>query len=215
MVERVAWIDASAGASGALLLGALVDAGVPIGVMAEAIEKVATGDRLHEERVPLDGESATRCRVEVEEITVARSWRDVEALLAGAGLHEDVRSLAHDVFARLAETEGHVQRPPAEDVDLSDEGSPQAIAEVVGVCAAVAHLGIRRVVVSPGPAVLERCTPVVAALLTTLADDWGPQPEMTVAAEGVGVGPPDSEGQLLRLAVGESGPGRHESLGEG
>ena len=50
MVERVAWVDASAGASGDLLLGALVDAGVPIGVLAEAVEKVAAGD-LYEERV--------------------------------------------------------------------------------------------------------------------------------------------------------------------
>ena len=66
MVERVAWVDASAGASGDLLLGALVDAGVPIGVLAEAVEKVATGD-LYEERVHRGGVAATCCRVDVED----------------------------------------------------------------------------------------------------------------------------------------------------
>ena len=151
MAERVVWVDASAGASGDLLLGALVDAGVPIGVLAEAIEKVAVGE-LHEERVQRGGVAATCCRVEVEDIAEQRSWREIEALLAGAGLHEDVRSLAHDVFARLAEAESRVQGLPAEDVLLHDVGSPQAIAEVVGVCAGVVHLGARRLVVSPGPA---------------------------------------------------------------
>jgi uncharacterized protein (DUF111 family) len=203
MTERVAWVDASAGASGDLLLGALVDAGVPIGVLADAIAKVAAGD-LHEERVHHGGVAATCCRVEVEDIWEQRTWRDIEVLLAGAGLHEDVRSLAHDVFARLAEAESGVQGLPAEDVHLHDVGSAQTIAEVVGVCAGVVHLGIRRLVVSQGPADLELRTPIAAALLTTLADDWGPQPAMAVSGEGVGAAWGDPEGHLLRLSVGES-----------
>ena len=213
MVERVAWVDASAGASGDLLLGALVDAGVPIGVLAEAIEKVAVGE-LHEERVQRGGGAATCCRVEVEDIEDPRSWRGVEALLAGAGLHEDVRSLAHDVFARLAEAEGRAQGVSAEDVHLSDVGSPQAIAEVVGVCAGVVHLRARRLVVSPGPAALELSTPIGSALLTTLADDWGPQPAMTVSDAGVGAASGEPEGPVLRLSVGERHPGRDAKLGE-
>ena len=85
------------------------------------------------------GVAATCCRVDVEDIAEQRTWPDIEALLAGAGLHEDVRSLAHDVFARLAEAEGRVQgcRPRT---CTSDVASPQAIAEVVGVCAGVVHL---------------------------------------------------------------------------
>ena len=203
MAERVLWLDAAAGASGDLLLGALIDAGVPVGVLAEAIEKVAVGV-LHEERVRLGDESATRCRVEVQDIAEQRGWRDIELLLAGAGLHEDVRSLAHDVFARLAEAESSVQGLPAEEVLLHDAGSPQAVAEVVGVCAGVVHLGAGRTVVSPGPAELELRTPIDAALMTTLADDWGPQPTMAVSAAGIGTTWGDPEGHLLRLAVGES-----------
>jgi uncharacterized protein (DUF111 family) len=212
MVERVAWVDAPAGASGDLLLGALVDAGVPIGVLAEAIEKVAVGE-LHEERVQRGGVAGTCCRVEVE-VEDPRSWREIEALLAGAGLHEDVRSLAHDVFARLAEAEGRAQGVSAEAVHFSDVGSPKAIAEVVGVCAGVVHLRVRRLVASPGPAALELSTPIGSALLTTLADDWGPEPEMTVSDAGVGATSGEPEGPLLRLSVGESHPRRHAKLGE-
>src|SRR5687768_8557493 len=126
MAERVVWVDASSGASSDLLLAALVDAGVPLGVMAEAIEKVAVGGRLHEARVRRDGASATSCRVEVEDIAEQRSWREIEMLIAGAGLHEDVRALAHDVLARLAEAESRVQGRAAEEVHPHDVG-PQAI----------------------------------------------------------------------------------------
>ena len=213
MVERVAWLDAPSGASGPLLLAALVDAGVPIGVMAEAIEKVATNGRLREERVQRDGVAATCCQVDVEDTVEPPTWPATEALLAGAGLHENVRSMAHDVFARLAETESQAQGLPTEDVHF-DVASPQAIAEVVGVCAGVRHLEILRLVVAPGPAVLEQSTPIGAALLTALADDWGEQPAMAVSDVGIGAECEPDGSDLVRLSVGEGDPLRHESLGE-
>lgn len=214
MAERVAWVDASSGATGNLLLAALVDAGVPVGVLAEAIEKVASGARLREERVQRDGVAATCCQVDVEDTVEPPTWPATEALLAGAGLHEDVRSLAHDVFARLAETESRAQGLPAEDV-LFDVTSPQAIAEVVGVCAGVVHLEILRLVVAPGPAVLEQSTPVGAALLTALADDWGELPAMAVSGGGIGAECEPETSVLLRLSVGEADRRHPESLGEG
>ena len=147
--QRMAWIDASSGASGDMLLGALASAGVPLGVMAEAVEKVRPGEVwLVEEQVQRGGFVATRCHVEIEDTEQHRTWRDIERLLAGAGLHEDVRSLAHDVFARLAEAEGRVHGMEAEDVYFHEVGALDAIADVVGVCAGMVHLGLERIVVS-------------------------------------------------------------------
>jgi uncharacterized protein (TIGR00299 family) protein len=245
----IAWVDASSGASGDMLLGALADAGVPLGVMAEAVEKVAPGlVTLHEERVQRAGFAATRCQVVVQDDQPHRTWRDIELLLAGAGLHEDVRSLAHDVFARLAEAEGRAHGIAADDVHFHEVGALDAIADVVGVCAGMVHLGLERLVVSevsvgggtvetehgrlpvPPPAVvellrgvpssggpvdLELCTPTGAALLTTLADEWGSQPAMSVSRVGVGAGRRDPEGQanVLRLLVGSSGVARSSATG--
>ncbi len=237
---RVAWVDASSGASGDMLLGALAGAGVPVGVMADAVDKVAPGQvRLDVEQVRRGGFAATRCRVEVADDAPHRTWREVERLLAEAGLHEDVRSLAHDVFARLAEAEGRVHGVPAEEVHFHEVGALDAIADVVGVCAGIEHLALDRITVSPlsvgggtvdtehgrlpvpppavvellrgvpssgGPVLLELCTPTGAALLTTLADTWGPQPAMAVGEVGVGAGGRDPAGHanVLRLLVGVS-----------
>ncbi|MDV6010917.1 nickel pincer cofactor biosynthesis protein LarC [Haloechinothrix sp. LS1_15] len=69
------------------------------------------------------------------------------------------------------------------------------------------------------PAEMELCTPTGAALLTTLAARWGPPPECTPRAIGVGAGTadPDSHPNLLRVLLGESsaagaGHWREESL---
>jgi uncharacterized protein (DUF111 family) len=52
---------------------------------------------------------------------------------------------------------------------------------------------------------MELCTPTGAAILTTVATAWGPQPEMTTKGIGVGAGGRDPEGHtnVLRLLVGE------------
>ncbi len=248
---RTAWIDASSGASGDMLLGALVDAGASIGVLAEAVDRVAPGQvRLSEERVSRHGFAATRCHVEVADDAPHRTWRDVERLVNEAGLHEDVRSLAHDVFARLAEAEALVHGTDPADVHFHEVGALDAIADVVGVCAGVVQLGLDRVVVSPvsvgggtvdtehghlpvpppavvellrgvpsrgGPVDLELCTPTGAALLRTLADDWGSQPAMAVSHVGVGAGGRDPAGHanVLRLLVGTTDDQPGPSTGRG
>jgi uncharacterized protein (TIGR00299 family) protein len=62
-----------------------------------------------------------------------------------------------------------------------------------------------------GPGAAESCTPTGAALLTTIADAWGPQPAMTVDSVGIGAGgrDPDTHANVLRLLVG-SNPGRDD-----
>jgi uncharacterized protein (DUF111 family) len=70
---------------------------------------------------------------------------------------------------------------------------------------AVAEL-LRGVPSYAGPVEMELCTPTGAALLTSHATTYGPQPAMTVTDIGVGAGRRDPEGHanLLRLFVGVS-----------
>jgi uncharacterized protein (TIGR00299 family) protein len=146
----IGWVDASSGASGDMLLGALVGVGVPLGVIADAVEKVAPEHvAFAPETVSRNGLAATRCHVEVADSTTHRTWGDVRELLATAGLHEDVRVLAHDTFDRLATAEAAVHGTSPDEVHFHEVGALDAIADVVGVCAGLAHLGLSRLVVSP------------------------------------------------------------------
>ena len=246
------WIDASSGASGDMLLGALVGAGVPVEVLQAAVDTIAPEPvTLRVERVSRNGFAATRCHVEIADSVQHRSWRDIRDLLARVGLADEVRDLASRAFERLAVAEATVHGGDPLDVHFHEVGALDAIADVVGVCAGFVELwsrgtaATRDVVVSPvavgsgtvrgahgtlpvpppavaellrgvpsyaGPAgapAMELCTPTGAALLTTLATSWGPQPPMTTGAIGVGAGGRDPEGHanVLRLLVGAAGVG--------
>ena len=234
----IGWVDAGSGASGDMLLGALLGAGVPVEVITEAVAAVAPEHvALKPEAVTRNGFAATRCHVEVADSSTHRTWKDVAGLLTDATLDDGVRRRAHAAFQRLAAAEATVHGTSADDVDFHEVGALDAIADVVGVCAGLEHLGLTELVVSPiavgsgtidgahgtmpvpppavaellrgtpsyaGPVAMELCTPTGAALLTSAATSYGPQPPMAVHSIGIGAGGRDPQGHanVLRLFVG-------------
>jgi uncharacterized protein (TIGR00299 family) protein len=179
----IGWLDLSAGASGDMLLGALVDAGVPLDVPAAAIVALPVEEiRLDTESVTRHGLGATRVHVHAPGSLHHRTWPDVRALLEEATLAPAVRDGALAVFQRLAVAEGRVHRISPDEVHFHEVGALDALADVVGVVAGFEHLGLSRlsagpvalgsgsargahgVVPIPGPAVLEllQGIPVVA-----------------------------------------------------
>lgn len=138
------WVDATAGASGDMLLGALVGAGVDVAVLQRAVDAVAPEPvTLRVEQVRRNGFAATRCHVEIEDSVHHRSWRDVRALLLAADLAEEVRDRALRTFERLAVAEARVHGADPMDVSFHEVGALDAIADVVGVCAGFAELAAR------------------------------------------------------------------------
>ena len=150
------WIDASSGASGDMLLGALLGAGVPVEVLQGAVDAIAPEPvALRVERVSRNGFAATRCHVEIADSVQHRTWRGIRDLLAAADLEDEVRRLATRTFERLAQAEAEVHGSDPLDVHFHEVGALDAIADVVGVCAGFVHLWSREarptndVVVSP------------------------------------------------------------------
>jgi pyridinium-3,5-bisthiocarboxylic acid mononucleotide nickel chelatase len=238
----IGWVDASSGASGDMLLGALVGAGVPLEVLQRAVTAVAPEPvTLTVSTVTRNGFAATRVEVPVADSTTHRTWRDIREALRVADLDGGVRTRATATFRRLAEAEAAVHGSSPDDVHFHEVGALDAIADVVGVCAGLEHLALEELVVSPvavgsgrvrsahgdlpvpPPAVVELlrgvpsqagpgrghagelCTPTGAALLTSSATSYGPQPGMEVDVVGVGAGgrDPDTHANVLRLLVGE------------
>ncbi|HYO38744.1 MAG TPA: nickel pincer cofactor biosynthesis protein LarC [Nocardioidaceae bacterium] len=183
------WVDASSGASGDMLLGALLDVGVPVDVLEAAVRAVAPEDvSLQVERVDRRGFAATRCHVRVADTSTSRTWPDVAALLAAATLDERVRARAHTAFERLAAAEAAVHGTTTDDVHFHEVGALDAIADVVGVSAGLAHLGMEQLVVSP------------VAVGSGHVD----------GAHGVLPVPPPAVAELLRGVPSYAGPGTTE-----
>jgi uncharacterized protein (TIGR00299 family) protein len=137
----IGWLDCSSGASGDMLLGALVGAGVPLDVIDVAVRAVAPERvELRHEEVLRGGLAATRVHVETSESTTHRTWADVRSLLERANVPEPVRETATACFAALARAEAAVHDTTPEQVHFHEVGALDAIADVVGVSAGFAHL---------------------------------------------------------------------------
>jgi pyridinium-3,5-bisthiocarboxylic acid mononucleotide nickel chelatase len=146
----VGWLDCSSGCSGDMLLGALLDVGVPLQVVRDALAAAEPeAVEVSVEQVRRGGFAAARARVQVADSTTQRDWADVRALLERASLAPAVRERALSTFARLAQAEAAVHGRPAERVHFHEVGALDAIADVVGVCAAFDHLGLRWLAASP------------------------------------------------------------------
>ncbi len=153
--SRCVWIDASAGASGDMLLGALLDAGAPVAAVTaaigaldvEPIEVRAGPTRRH-------GLRATKADVQVSETAAPRSVGDVLAIVAGAAtLAPAIAAFARDVFLLMGNAEAGVHGESLDQVHLHEVGALDSIADVIGCAAALDVLGLleprARVVVSP------------------------------------------------------------------
>jgi pyridinium-3,5-bisthiocarboxylic acid mononucleotide nickel chelatase len=138
-----AWFQCESGASGDMLLGALLDAGAPLHVVQQAVDAVGTERvTLHPEPTVRAGLAATYVRVRAAETAVVRTWANLRGLLEAADLDEAVRALALDVFARLARAEAHAHRTSPEQVHFHEVGALDAVADVVGTAAALHALGV-------------------------------------------------------------------------
>ena len=146
----VAWVDASAGVAGDMLLGALVDAGASLSAVQGAVDAVLPGAvRLRTKEVTRAGVRATRLRVDLlEPDSPDRTWTAVRSLVEGASLVEPVRESTMRVFERLAGAEARVHAVAVDEVHFHEVGALDSIADVVGSCAALHDLGIGRLVVS-------------------------------------------------------------------
>ena len=142
--RRHAWIDASAGVAGDMLLGALIDAGADLAVVQQAVDAViADSVRLISTSVTRAGQHANRISVEVlaQDVPV-REWKAIEDLLTTADLAAPVRDRALGTFGRLAQAEGKIHQMPQDQVHFHEVGALDAIADIVGVAAALHSLEI-------------------------------------------------------------------------
>ncbi len=165
--HRIAIIDPAAGASGDMLLGALVACGVPDELIRSLPEHLGLGDR-----VVVSVERVNRASVAATKVTVAV---DGEVELPGQGRHHHhghgphrhvaelidritaaplsdwVRDRAVAAFRLLAEAEARVHGTTPELVSLHEVGAWDALVDVVGAVAGFERLGVGAVYHRPLP----------------------------------------------------------------
>lgn len=135
-----------------MLLGALLDAGAPLAHVQACIAALGVPVAVSTRPVAKHGTPATQLLVHVTTEAAQphhRTWYDVKALLEAAALPARVRSTALSVFGVLAEAEGLAHGTAPEEVHFHEVGAHDAIADIVGVCAAFASLEVEEATATP------------------------------------------------------------------
>lgn len=165
--------DCAAGAAGDMVLGALLDLGVPRDVVARALDEIGIGaHRLHVESIVKSGIAATNVTVDASGGDPAAGhshdrdhshghdhdhdhahehthYRDIRHRLESAGLDAPVLALACDIFDRVARAEAKLHGTTVEDVAFHEVGAVDSIVDIVGAAAALAWLAPASVSCSP------------------------------------------------------------------
>ncbi len=147
---RGLYLDCFSGISGDMMLGALVDLGVPLAHLRDRLGRLAVaGYRISSRRVTRTHLTGTKVNVDVKRKQPGRGIDEITRILDRSRLTEKVRNRALDAFNLLVDAEAHVHGVPRKRVHLHEVGAVDAIVDITGTMIGLEKLGWPRVVCSP------------------------------------------------------------------
>lgn len=149
---KIAYFDCIAGASGDMILGALIDAGADEAALRQKLHSLGIeGFGMQVRRVTKHGIAATRVEIHVLDQTSERRLPEIEAIIQHSALPAALKKRALTIFRRLGEAEARLHNLTPEEVHLHELGGVDTIVDVVGVLTGLDLLGIKRIHASPLP----------------------------------------------------------------
>lgn len=149
----ILYFDCVAGASGDMILAALLAAGLDEGALRGRLAGLhLPGFDLQVARVQKSGIGSTHVEVVVDDDAPERHLRDLVAVVEAANLPPDVIQKSVAILRRIGTVEAEIHAAPdAEHVHLHELGGLDTLVDVVGAVSGVDLLGVDRVICSPIP----------------------------------------------------------------
>jgi pyridinium-3,5-bisthiocarboxylic acid mononucleotide nickel chelatase len=147
---RVVYFDCFSGAAGDMILGALVDAGVPQEDVRSAVAALGlSGWSLDVRTVTKRGVRASKAVVGVSGWSGPRTFPELLEVIENSSLEQRVRRRAVAALRLLAESEARVHDVSVDAVHLHEAGAADALIDIAGSAAALEHFAPANVVVGP------------------------------------------------------------------
>ncbi|MEW5948162.1 MAG: nickel pincer cofactor biosynthesis protein LarC [Thermodesulfobacteriota bacterium] len=237
--DSILYFDCLGGISGNMVVGALLDLGLPLEKLRGELKKLSLKGyhcrACRSKKYPI---SSIFFEVEVKEkAPPERPFADIRQLISESTLDAPVKKISLNIFKRLAGAEARVHNTPPAKVHFHEVGGVDTIVDIVGAAIGFNYFGIKEFYCSPlpmsrgwinsshgrlplpAPATLallkgaptypvdsqvELVTPTGAAIVTTLAKDFGQMPAMRIDKTGYGAGTSELPEipNLLRLISG-------------
>ncbi len=167
---KIAYFDCLSGISGDMTLGALIDAGVPLSFLNDAVRSVLDEVRLVAETVTRKGFRATQVRVLTSEEHdhhdhdhcrdghgeqghhhEHRHLSTILRLIQSGRFSDENKRRASEIFRLIAQAEALVHGTDIEKVHFHEVGAADSIADIVGTVVGLDYLDVDEIQASPVP----------------------------------------------------------------
>jgi uncharacterized protein (TIGR00299 family) protein len=150
-MARVAYFDCFAGASGDMIVGALVDLGADFAELSRALGSLGVqGFECRTERVFRGGLATTKFCVDVQKSAqAARNLAHIRSIIEASSLSENVKKRSLATFELIADAEARVHGTTPDAVHFHEVGAVDSIVDIVAAMKAVELLRLETFVCSP------------------------------------------------------------------
>lgn len=150
---KTAYFDCLSGISGDLILGALLDAGIPEELFRKELS-LLNMDEFFEMKIYKKKKgflTATKVDIIPKEETKHRHLKDIYLIIDKSNLKNTVKEKTKKIFHTLAEGEAKIHNEPIYHVHFHEVGAVDTIIDITGSVIALDILGIEKVYSSPLP----------------------------------------------------------------
>lgn len=147
---RIAYFDCFSGASGDMILGSLIDAGLSPRSLRAELKKLRTpAIGLKVKKVMKRGISATRAIVEGRsEKKPHRDLKEMLRIIDRSALEDEVKAKSREIFMRIASVEAEIHKTPMEEIHFHELGGLDSVVDIAGSVWGLRQMRIDKIYVS-------------------------------------------------------------------
>jgi len=146
---KIAYFDCFSGASGDMILGALIDAGLTPRHLRKELNKLRIPTvQIGIRKVMRGGLSGTQVIVEGKRERSHRSLKELLKIVDRSHLEAEAKEKSREIFHRIASVEAEIHQKPIEEVHFHEVGGLDSVVDIVGAVWGIRQMGIEEVHVS-------------------------------------------------------------------
>lgn len=152
---KILYLDCSSGISGDMFTGAMLGLGVDPQKLKTALMSLGLDDfDIEIGKTQKCGIAATKFNVIIkphddEHSHSHRNLGDIEKIIDGSTLSDNVKALSKKIFGVVARAEGAVHGLPVDEVHFHEVGAADSIADIVAAAFCLEEIGAEKIVCSP------------------------------------------------------------------
>jgi uncharacterized protein (TIGR00299 family) protein len=150
--KRIAYLDCFDGVSGDMLLGALLDLGLPAEVLDQGWRQMGLkGVEIKHQRVQRGGMTGLQVQVREQGKSSIKNYGEMRKVIDNSALPGKIKELGLKILLRLAQAEAVIHGVKVDEVHFHEIGCIDTLVDAVGAALGIAHFGWETIVCSPLP----------------------------------------------------------------